>query len=94
MQLETGPYLAEVGKRLKEAGIRVQMDTPLGKPAEEIIKYAEKNESGLIAMSTHGRSGFSRWAYGSVAEQVMLGTLTPVFDGRAALASCRQPAYC
>jgi len=77
-KLVTGPYLAEVGKRLKDAGFRVQTEIPLGKAAKEIIKYAEKNESSLIAMSTHGRSGISRWAYGSIAEKVMLGTLTPV----------------
>jgi len=77
-KLVTGPYLAEVSKRLKNVGLRVQVVIPLGKPAKEIVKYAEKNESSLIAMSTHGRSGISRWAYGSIAEQVMLGTLTPV----------------
>ena len=77
-KLVTGPYLAEVSKKLENAGLRVKPTIPLGKAAKEIIKYAEKNENSLIAMSTHGRSGISRWAYGSIAEEVMLGTLTPV----------------
>ena len=77
-KLETGPYLAGVAKMLEKAGLKVKMEIPLGKPAKEIAGYADKNEAGLIAMSTHGRSGISRWAYGSVAEQIMLSTVTPV----------------
>lgn len=76
-KLASGPYLANVSKRLEDAGLKVQFDVSLGKPGHEIIKYAKESNAGLIAMSTHGRSGLSRWAYGSVAEQVMLGTLTP-----------------
>jgi len=77
-KLASGPYLADVSKRLKNAGLRVQLEVSLGNPENEIIKYAKESNAGLIAMSTHGRSGLSRWAYGSVAEKVMLGTLTPV----------------
>jgi len=77
-KLASGPYLADVSKRLKNAGMRVQFEVTLGDPENEIIKYAKESNAGFIAMSTHGRSGLSRWAYGSVAEKVMLGTLTPV----------------
>ena len=77
-KLEAGPYLAEIGKRLIEAGLKVYQEVPLGKPAEAIIDYALSNRVNLIAMTTHGRSGISRWAYGSVAEEVMLGAFTPV----------------
>jgi len=77
-KLVAGPYLAEIEKRLKEAGLKVHQEVPLGKPAEAIIDYALSNRVSLIAMITHGRSGISRWAYGSVAEEVMLGAFTPV----------------
>jgi nucleotide-binding universal stress UspA family protein len=56
----------------------VRYEVPLGKPAEAIIDYASSNRVSLIAMITHGRSGISRWAYGSIAEEVMLGAFTPV----------------
>ena len=77
-KLVAGVYLAEVSQWLKNAGIRVRAELPMGKTAEEIIKYANRSETSLVVMSTHGRSGISRWAYGNVAEEVMLGTLTPV----------------
>jgi nucleotide-binding universal stress UspA family protein len=32
----------------------------------------------LIAMATHGRSGFSRWALGSVADKVLSCSRVPV----------------
>jgi nucleotide-binding universal stress UspA family protein len=77
-KLEAGPYLAEIGKRLREAGLEVRYEVPLGKTAAAIIDYTLSNRVSLIAMITHGRSGISRWAYGSVAEEVMLGAFTPV----------------
>ncbi|MFC2026471.1 universal stress protein [Chloroflexota bacterium] len=82
-KLVAGPYLAEIEKRLKETGLEVHKEVPLGKPDEEIINYAINNRVNLIAMITHGRSGISRWAYGSVAEEVMLGAYTPVLLVRA-----------
>ncbi len=36
-KLVAGVYLAEIGKRLKDAGIRIRTELPMGKPAEEII---------------------------------------------------------
>jgi len=77
-KLEVGPYLAEIEKRFQDAGLKVKKEAPLGKPEEEIINYAKNNKVSLIAMITHGRSGISRWAYGSVAEEVMLKAYTPV----------------
>ncbi len=77
-KLEAGPYLVEIGKQLREAGLKVRQEVPLGKPAKAIIDYASSNRVSLIAMITHGRSGISRWVYGSIAEEVMLGAFTPV----------------
>lgn len=48
-----------------------------GKVDEQIIRHAA-SESDLIIMGTHGRSGISRWAYGSVASHVLHGTQTPL----------------
>ena len=77
-------YLASVEKRLKDSGLKVRSEAlvgkpPLGNPANEIIDYANRNPFNLIVMATHGRSGISRWAYGSVAARVLLGVSSPLF---------------
>jgi nucleotide-binding universal stress UspA family protein len=72
-------YLAGVEKRLKDTGVTVKSEILEGKPAEEIVDYATKNPFNLIAMATHGRSGISRWAYGSVAERVLQQVTSPLF---------------
>ncbi len=78
-KLVSRPYLSEVKKRLRDSGLKVSTEVPCGKTADEIIDYAKKNNISLVAMMTHSRSGISRWAYGSVAEKVVLGAYTPVF---------------
>jgi nucleotide-binding universal stress UspA family protein len=47
-------------------------------PADEIIKYADKNEFELIIMGTHGRSAISHFLMGSVAERVVRHAPCPV----------------
>jgi nucleotide-binding universal stress UspA family protein len=54
-----------------------------GRPAEEIISFAADMKVELIAMSTHGRSGLARWAYGSVADRVLHAARCPVLLVRA-----------
>lgn len=49
-----------------------------GDPAETICSFAEENRIDLIAMSTHGRSGLSRWALGSVTDKVLHCSSKPV----------------
>ena len=77
-KLVAGVYLAEIAKQLKSEGIDARMELSMGNPAKAIIKYDNASDSRLIAMSVHGRSGISRWAFGSVAETVMMGTFTPI----------------
>ena len=77
-KLVAGAYLANIEKRFREAGFKVRSELPLGSPAQEIINSSVKNRANLIAMVIHGRSGISRWAYGSTAEEVMIGARTPI----------------
>ncbi len=46
----------------------------VGNPAEGILDYINKGSSCLVVMATHGRSGVSRWAIGSVADKVVRST--------------------
>ena len=50
----------------------------LGKPADEIVKYAVEREIDLIVMGTHGRDGIARMLVGSVAETVVRRASCPV----------------
>ena len=78
MQAETEDYLSKVADSLKEEGIATQTATIHGTPADEILDYAKKNQVDLIIMSTHGRSGVSRWVFGSVADGVLRHSAVPV----------------
>ncbi len=71
-------YLGRVADELTKLGATVQVRVATGNPAEAIIKAAEDTKSDLIAMSTHGRSGLRKWAFGSVAEKVLQSANIPV----------------
>jgi len=49
-----------------------------GNPADEIVDYIEANAVDLTMMATHGRSGITRWALGSVADKVLRGACRPL----------------
>jgi len=76
-------YLQRIAKGLEAKGIKVRTEVLLGKPAEEIARFAERNGADIIVMSSHGRSGPSRWVYGSVADRVLRSSCVPVLMIRA-----------
>lgn len=76
-------YLDKASKSLRKKGTKVKVKISVGSAAEEIIKAADEIGADLIAMSTHGRSGISRWAFGSVTERVLRGGNKPVLMVRA-----------
>ena len=49
-----------------------------GPSASEIISVAEKEQSQLILLTTHGRRGLSRVLHGSVSEEVVRRASCPV----------------
>ena len=72
-------YLNEVGEGLRSKGAIVTCKVVAGaNPAEEIIKAEGEVNADLVTMSTHGRSGIGRWAFGSVTEKVLRGGSVPV----------------
>ncbi len=82
-QNEAANYLEKVATTLKLKGTAVKVEVLLGYPAEEIIKYSQRSGVDLIMMSTHGRSGVSRWVLGSVADKVIRQAEAPVLVGSA-----------
>jgi nucleotide-binding universal stress UspA family protein len=76
-------YLNDIIKRSKYDGATLKAEVIVGKPADSIAEYAEKKGVDLIVIATHGRSGISRWAYGSVADKVLRSACVPVLMVRA-----------
>ena len=75
---EIEKYLARVEERLQKAGLSVQSRVLTGEPAEQIVDYASTSPFSLVVMSTHARSGLSRWVLGSVAMKVVSGISSPI----------------
>lgn len=70
--------LNEVANDLQKRGIQTTVHTTFGNPAMEILRVAEEEECGLIAMSTHGRNPVVRGILGSVTDQVAHHATLPV----------------
>ena len=66
-------------KQLEKEGIKSKYAVQDGIPADVIIDYSNKNDIDMIIMSTHGRPGLSRWAFGSIAEKVVQSAGSSVF---------------
>jgi len=71
-------YLAKVVGKAKADGLIAKAVIIEGSPADAIIDYANKNGIDLIVMSTHGRSGVTRFALGSVTEKIIRTVAAPV----------------
>jgi nucleotide-binding universal stress UspA family protein len=75
-------YLKDVASNLSSretiGKIQIILDVSLGGPSKEILDYADAKNVDLILMTTHGRSGVSRWALGSVTDRVVSHSKVPV----------------
>ena len=91
IERELVEYLQAVAGRLEPAAADVQVSVRFGRPADEILAFASDVGADLIAMSTHGRSGISRWVFGSVADRVLRGAACPMLLVRAGQAQPRTP---
>jgi nucleotide-binding universal stress UspA family protein len=72
-------YLKEVANRYTSTGLQIDTEVTLGYPISAIVEYIKHNPVDLVAMTTHGRSGLSRWVLGSVAESLLRRVHVPVF---------------
>ncbi len=73
-----------MAERLSEdTGLGVAAVTLRGPAAQSLVQYAVDQAADLIVLTTHGRSGFSRAWFGSVAERVIHSAMTPVLVVRA-----------
>jgi len=53
-----------------------------GDPATKILERIDQEPASIVAMANHGRTGFSRWIYGSVCEKILQAAKCPVYVAR------------
>lgn len=70
--------MKEADHSLREACIPSRIVHRTGDPGGEILKAATEEPADLIAMTTHGRSGPSRWVFGSVTAKVLRSAPMPL----------------
>jgi nucleotide-binding universal stress UspA family protein len=76
-------YLKEVVNQVRLGGLKSHGELLKGPVAESLAEYAAKNSVDLIIIATHGRSGVSRWVWGSVADRILRSSCAPVLMVRA-----------
>lgn len=73
-----GLYINKKVEELKKEGLQVEGFVTVGRAADTILSYIDEHGIDLVIMSTHGRSGISRWLMGSVADKVVRNSKAPV----------------
>jgi nucleotide-binding universal stress UspA family protein len=81
---EAGAVLASASDRASREGVRATTLILEGPPTRVILERAQACSADAIVVGTHGRSGVSRLAYGSVAEAILRVCDVPVFVVRQA----------
>jgi nucleotide-binding universal stress UspA family protein len=83
---EAKEYLDEVYKRMqrgKKAKGELTVAIRTGEVAKEILNYARKKRISLIALSSHGHSGMTKWVFGSTTQKVIEDSPIPVLVVKA-----------
>ena len=80
MEREACNYLEPLANVLQDEGLHVGAEAVVatGPVADVIIGFVHEKGADLVVMSTHGRTGPSRWLLGSVADRVVRGAGVPV----------------
>ena len=70
-------YLQRIASRLKFDGIKVEWKVLFGRVADILVDFSTEKKMSLVLIATHGRSGVSRWIFGSVANRLLQSTCVP-----------------
>ncbi len=76
-------YLKEKVDYLNQQGFNARSEIVVGKASAALTDFANKGSFDLIIIATHGRSGVSRFVFGSVAEHILRTVTIPVLVVRA-----------
>lgn len=72
-------YVNRLAENLRSDNLNVAVEVQTGDAASIIIERAQALRPDAIVMSTHGRTGLTRWVVGSVTQKVLSATPCPVF---------------
>jgi nucleotide-binding universal stress UspA family protein len=87
-------YLSGIEVRLRAQGLETVTEVEVVERVPEgIVECAETIKAGLIAMSTHARSGVARWVLGSVADRVLRTAEVPVLLMRPREGAAEAPFH-
>ena len=78
MEKESEEYVHNKVAALEKDNIKVTGITKDGPVPDTILNVADETHADIIAMSTHGRTGISRWLMGSVADKIIHHAHIPV----------------
>ena len=71
-------YLMDWDQSIKAQGVKVSFEVMSGTPAKEILQLSEAQQASLIVMMSHGYGSFKRAIMGSVADEILRHSSTPV----------------
>lgn len=72
-------YLASIANAVEvEQGLPARVAVLHGAAADVLLEYARSAPIDLIVLTTHGRGGLKRWWLGSVADQLLRRSGTPL----------------
>ena len=91
MLKEITSYAMKIIKQLNAKDIAADFLIGKGPVAQAIVKTAANENIDLVAMASHGRSGWSRTFYGSVAAGVLQNIDRPILMIRSRYADAGAP---
>ncbi|MCS7177544.1 MAG: universal stress protein [Candidatus Kapabacteria bacterium] len=69
---------------LRAEGLTACAEVLYGRASEQIVRYAQQHNVGLISIGTHGRGGLEHFLFGSTTERVLRKAPCPVLVVRLA----------
>jgi nucleotide-binding universal stress UspA family protein len=85
--------ISEAYERFHAAGVSVEPLMKQGDAAAQILDTCSGYRADLIAMTTHGRAGLTRWMLGSVTEKVLRASTVPLLVVRPAKAMSKPKGH-
>jgi nucleotide-binding universal stress UspA family protein len=82
LERQASQDLAQMLSETHASKVEVTRRVVVGIPYRKIVEVAEEENSDLIVMTTHGRTGFSHLVMGSVTEKIVRTAPCPVLTIR------------
>ena len=78
MEREAREYMEATAEGLSQDGAEVEWRVLVGHPTTIVLEQVREIPHSIVALTTHGRSGFRRWVIGSLTESLVRSGGDPV----------------